>query len=116
MLFFVVGKGFFASLGVAGFFLGVAGFFFSDVNFLVCGFGFFGAVTEPALLFEPPPSPFFAALLGVVCAQLGLKGLDMAAEFFGGFVDIFMNEPLKGGAVCQTFCFNHRCNASSSIF
>jgi hypothetical protein len=39
-LFFVVGKGFFASLGVlAGFFLGVAGFFFSFVDFLVCGFG-----------------------------------------------------------------------------
>ncbi len=72
-LFFVASKGFFASLGVAGFFLGVAGFFFSDVNFLVCGFGFFGAVTEPALLFEPPPSPFFAALLGVVVLSLALR-------------------------------------------
>jgi hypothetical protein len=40
-LFFVVGEGFFASLGVAGFFLGVAGFFFSYVDFLVCGFSFF---------------------------------------------------------------------------
>jgi hypothetical protein len=40
-LLFVVGDGFFASLGVAGFFLGVAGFFLSDVDFLACGFGFF---------------------------------------------------------------------------
>jgi hypothetical protein len=40
VLFLVAGKGFFASLGVAGFFLGVAIFFFSDVDFLVCGFGF----------------------------------------------------------------------------
>jgi hypothetical protein len=41
-LLFVAGKGLFASLGVAGFFLGVAVFFFSNVNFLVCGFGIFG--------------------------------------------------------------------------
>ncbi len=72
-LLFVAGKGFFASLGVASFFLGVAGFFLSNVNFLVCGFGFFGVVTEPALLFELPPSPFFAALLGVVALNLALR-------------------------------------------
>ncbi len=113
-LFFVAGEGFFASLGVAGFFLGVAFFFFSDVDFLVCGFGFCWAVTEPALLFKLPPSPFFAALLGVVA--LSLASMDMAVEFFGSFVNIFVNEPLEGGACCRTFCFNHCCNASSSIF
>ncbi len=94
--------------------------FFVDFDFginlgvvVVAGFMFFfvGAMAVPLVTFFvllPSPCKVFA------CASFPLRDWIRCLSSSRQRVNIFLDQPLEGGATCWAFRFHYRCNALRS--